>query len=288
MADHRLNRFRGARIVRVSALPATLFLAILINGTLFLFAAGFFYLTWQHYSVKPVIAAEKQYRPVISFLPSPSSTVAPSPTPMPTVTPFPTWTPMPTVTPFPTWTPMATVTPFPTWTPIPTWTPEPSPTPFPSPTRVLYSLEYLESSPSAARDLASVESSFPFGFYRALCHDVPGQRFIQPRVVSSVDLSQEGYSWLLDNALSGYDYVDRLPHTSDITFYLSESASIFSIQLYWHDDPISDRVAIDFPESCRSAQLIFVESKPRAFDVEIGGIAVSGSTGQQIAVEVVQ
>ncbi|MEP7167098.1 MAG: polysaccharide deacetylase family protein, partial [Candidatus Woesebacteria bacterium] len=64
--------------------------------------------------------------------PTPSPTVAPTPTasPTPTPTPVPTATPSPT----PTVAPTATPTPTPTPTPVPTATPSPTPTPTPVPT----------------------------------------------------------------------------------------------------------------------------------------------------------
>lgn len=280
----KLNKFNRAKIVRVSALPATMLAAVVINGGLFLLLVASLYFTWS-YGLPAVEARVSRLTPLPSPVVSPTPLVVspveglPSPTAMATTFSF-------TPTPAPTWTPIPTWTPAPTWTAVPTWTPSPTPTATPTATPRLYTADYLQSRVSSGgdvKDYVQVESDYAFGFYRAICHDVPGQRFIQPRVISSLDLESTGYYWRLDNEFSGYDYISELPHNSQTTFYLSEDASLFSVRLYWYDDQISDRVALDFPESCKAAQLIFVEASPRSFDVEVSGVGiVSGSTGQVI------
>lgn len=285
----KLNRFYRARVIRVGGLPATMLAAIVINGGLFIALLISLWLLWSYRSSVSEAQISK-----LAPLPSPvalstdelSATQLTAAAASAVITNSSTPTIQPSFTPIGTWTPIPTWTPPPTWTPIPTWTASPSPTATPTATPKLYTAGFLQdrvTSGSDIKEYVNIQSDYSFGFYRAICHDVPGQKFIQPRVISSLDLHHTGYYWKLDNELSGYDYTSELDFTDDTTFYLSDNASLFSVRLYWHDDQISDRVALDFPESCRAAMLIFVEASPRTFDVEVENVGVvSGYTGKLI------
>ncbi len=254
----RVNRFTRTKVINVSRLPISFFLMAVMNTALFLVFACVLFGVWRYWSTGEVSAA-------YSSLPTITSTATNTQTPTATNTQTPTATNTQTPTAINTQTPTATNTQTPTATPLitPTSVIFVLPT-VASPTPVVYDYSYLASLPVGdAVRLTSVSSDFPVGFYRAECHDaLGGQSRISMNLVSSYDLYQPGYMWKLDNFDSGYDYVDFADNEQGLlpTFYLSDESSIWSIQFFWHDEAISDRVSFSFPDDCRIVELVFAQS----------------------------
>jgi hypothetical protein len=116
----------------------------------------------------------------------------------------------------------------------------------------MYSFYDLDSGVASV----NVVSNFAYGFYRALCVG-PDLAFIQPRVVGVPE--KTGVIWRLWN---DFGYSDFLDHNKDVTFFLSDDSSVWHLALFYYDDQVSDQVDIDYPGSCRSTQVIFVQARP--------------------------
>jgi hypothetical protein len=266
----RVSRLAGSMPVQVDYLPVSWGLVFAIN--FFMCAVGLALVGVSYLLLSPQVSAAMSALPTLT----PTFTVTPSPmptwTPQPTFTPLASLTPIPTWTPLPTWTPIATWTPQPTFTPSPTITPTDTVTPIPTPTRANYTYEQLKEKPDLATALG-LSSEYDFAFYRAICFDQATDKFIQPRIVSSVNLHD--YRWRLSNHLSGYDYQDFYEYSDDTTFYLSDNASIFSVTLFLGDKQVSQEAYIAYPVACKAAQFIFVEPNPRPVAAGVVGATVT-------------
>ncbi len=249
--SQRPNRFNSASVVRVNALWSSWVVGCLMNLVFIAVVLGFVAVFWL-LSWRGGVAASSVSIATVPPLPSPVLVTATS---LPTLIPVSTATQVPTSTPLPTATPFPTVTPFPTSTPLPTATPFTLTISFPTavPTPVpMYSYSDLESGAASVQ----VVSNYPYGFYRALCVE-PDKAFIQPRVVGVPE--KVGLVWRLWN---DFGYKDELDHSKDVTFFLSDDSSKFHLALFWYDDQISDQIDVDYPGSCRSTQIIFVQARP--------------------------
>jgi hypothetical protein len=130
----------------------------------------------------------------------------------------------------------------------------------------MYSFYDLDSGVASV----NVVSNFAYGFYRALCVG-PDLAFIQPRVVGVPE--KTGVIWRLWN---DFGYSDFLDHNKDVTFFLSDDSSVWHLALFYYDDQVSDQVDIDYPGSCRSTQVIFVQARPPfASNVTVSSVSVT-------------
>lgn len=240
----RPNRFDSVPVITVNSLWSSWVAGCLMNVVFLLIVLAFIGGFWI-FSLRGGVAAPVSVATVAPLPSQPASTNTPVPTitPPPTATLAPTNTPVPTITAFPTMTPFPTATPFTFTIQLPTVVPTSVP---------LYTFHDLDSGAASV----DVVSEYAYGFYRALCVE-PDEAFIQPRVVGVPE--KTGVIWHLWN---DYGYLDTLDHTKDVTFYLSDDASVWHLALFYYDVQVSDQVNIDYPGSCRSTQVIFVQAKP--------------------------
>ncbi len=284
------NRFRGLPYINVSALRLTFLAGCLVNVVLSFLVVGV--VLGLFYFSSGVSSAQKtSLIATVSPLASPTGFLL-TVTPFPTITPtqtlvpvvlspptlIPTATPLPTYTPFPTVTPMSTATPF-TLTislALPTATPRP-----------LYSYSELEDMVVKP----TVATTYPYGFYRALC--VPGVSRVEPRVIGVPD-TVTGLHWKIWNHY-GWSADTSEYQTSfggGDTFFLSASPSLFYLALFFYDDQISDQVYVDYPGSCTAVQLIYLQGAlPLAGNAGVGqiqAIIVISQTGEISVTTVLQ